>query len=449
MRCVIGPMTRAGSACLLLIAIAATAVPAQNARQGVPATGPTGPGLSRGYASEDQATEADPHKVFGIVIHGGVNGGVVQPGIPAYCLLDQYTSEDGKRLASEMEEAINKGYCILEAGGTAEDAVIAAIMVMEDSPLFDAGKGSVVVHSDGTDKVEMDAALMDGETKTVGAVGAVGRLKNPILGAQVLRDANATNTMAPVLMFGTEAEDYVKKIRPGLVYEPLEYFLEQQACDHSDILDPTKYRLHVQVVPKNRVHGTVGALALDRSGHLVAGTSTGGYEGKAAGRIGDSPIAGAGTYADGNVALSCSGIGEEYIRHDITHTIAMRVALLGEPLGTAIARTYNDAYELDGLKNVEIDATCLAQQPDASGCPGGSVPRCAELCRIMSKLGGAMGYGGTIRMDRHGKVFDYFRFAAFARGYRTWKDAAPVVKVDGPMDRVTIVAEPISARPRP
>ena len=170
---------------------------------------------------------------------------------------------------------------------------------------------------------------------------------------------------------------------------------------------------------------TVGAVALDRSGRLVAGTSTGGYPGKKPGRIGDSPIIGAGTYADKQVAMSSSGIGEYFIRHTVTDTIAKRMELLGESFAVAAQKTFDGAYADNGLRNVPIDLRSID-----SGSSDGEA-----LKKILARLH-ALGIGGVIALDAQGNPFDYLRFSAFARGYRRASDPAPVVRLDGPIDQV-------------
>jgi L-asparaginase / beta-aspartyl-peptidase len=186
-------------------------------------TGVDGP--PRSNVQQLQSDSQGTNGVFGIVVHGGVNGGVTKPSDPAYCMLDQYTYEQGKELKALLRRAVIEGYRLLQEGDSAELAVVAAISLMEDSQLFDAGKGSFVVRrSDGVQTVEMDAAIMDGELKAVGAVGAVSRVKNPIKAAQVLMRRNRDDVNREVLMFGLEAETYVKTLEPSLEFESFEYF---------------------------------------------------------------------------------------------------------------------------------------------------------------------------------------------------------------------------------
>ena len=351
--------------------------------------------------------ESIKQEAFAIAIHGGVNGGVVKEGQPASCQKDEIQAEDGPKVKERLAAALNRGYAILDAGGDADEAVVAAIEVMEDSPLFDAGKGSIQTTSGS---IEMDAAIMDGTRKAVGAVASVTRLKNPIRAAQALMKAGED-----VLMTGVGAEERALALDSELATESPAYFLEHKGCQDA----PAK------VPPDLARHGTVGAVALDRAGRLVAGTSTGGYPGKKPGRIGDSPIVGAGTYADKRVAMSSSGIGEYFIRHNITHTVAKRMELLGESFDVAVQRTFDGAYADDGLRNVNIDLRHI--QADA---PDGEALR-AILARLH-----ALGIGGVIALDAQGQPHDYFRFSAFARGYRRASDQEPVVRVDGPVDAI-------------
>ena len=354
-------------------------------------------------ASAAFALAQEPPQKFGIVVHGGVNGGVAAPGQPAFCERDQYEAGDGPRVRERLAAAVDAGYGVLEAGGSAPDAVAAAIVVLEDSPLFNAGKGAIETDR-GT--IEMDAGVMDGATLNVGAVAGVTRLRNPIKGALAVLKAHRE-----VLLNGEGAEAVVQSLDPQTRMEAPDYFRERRSCTPGG--------------PSTASHGTVGAVALDKQGRLAAAASTGGYPGKRSGRIGDSPIAGAGIYADTNVALASSGIGEQFIRHTITRTAAARIAYLKEPAPVAVAHAFDEAYAADGLVNVEPDAACLK--------PNAPDPACPEVMKIL-KTYGALGIGGVIGIDREGNVFDYLRFWAFARGYRTSADPAPVVRLDGPID---------------
>ncbi len=209
-----------------------------------------------------------------------------------------------------LQRLIAAGNARLAAGGSALDAVTEAIAAMEDSGLLDAGKGSIV-NTEGF--TETDASLMEGVSGRSGAVAAMQRLQNPIRAARLVMDRSKH-----VLFVGATGEATLQKLGAAVI-DPATYYQEY--------VPPPK--------PVGRKHGTVGAAALDRCGHLAAGTSTGGWPGKLPGRVGDSPIIGASTYADARVALSATGVGEYFIKRAATRDIAMRVQYLGQPLQAA------------------------------------------------------------------------------------------------------------------
>ncbi len=341
---------------------------------------------------------------FAIVVHGGVNGGVAPPGTEAICQKDQIASKNKDKVLADLRTAINKGYEILAAGGSAEEAAVAAVTVLEDSPYFDAGKGSFETQ-EGT--IELDASIMRGWTKDVGSVIGVTSLKNPIKGARAIM-----NTGQQVMMFGKSAEDRAKATDSNLELVDPSYFKVERDC-----VSTSKATMSTQ-----SRHGTIGAVALDKDGHIVAATSTGGYIGKIAGRVGDSPIIGAGNYANKLVGISSSGIGEFFIRHSVGHTIASRMEYLNEPLDTAVVKTFDQVYENMGWKNWDLAEVAKACGAD----PAGVV--CNEFKDFAGRIGGP-GLGGVIGLDQNGNVFDYFRFAAFARGFRTPSDTDAQVKL--------------------
>lgn len=212
-----------------------------------------------------------------------------------------------------LEEALRSGHKILRDGGTSLDAVQAAIIVLEDSPLFNAGRGAVLT-SAGT--VEMDASIMDGQKPAAGAVAGVHGVRNPIRLARLVMERTPH-----VLLMGTGAEDFARECK--LPFEPEEWFItpEQQ-----EKLRKAKTKTASLSAPDDDLTlrmGTVGAVALDKHGHLAAGTSTGGLTNKRPGRVGDSPIIGAGNYAeDGVCAVSCTGHGESFIRSVVAYDVA-------------------------------------------------------------------------------------------------------------------------------
>lgn len=226
------------------------------------------------------------------------------------------TPEQEKLYLETLDKSVQAGYLILLAGGNAEDAVVASIKVLEDSPLFNAGKGSVFTN-DST--IEMDAAIMVSDAPKAGAVAGVMKLKNPIEGARLVKDSSKY-----VFLYGDGADEYGAK--HGLATETQEYFktefrrnqwLKIQHTDttHLDNEGPIDER-------KVNKFGTVGCVAIDSHGVMCAGTSTGGIVNKKYNRIGDSPIIGAGTYANAFCAISCTGKGEEFIELVVAKDIA-------------------------------------------------------------------------------------------------------------------------------
>ncbi len=221
-----------------------------------------------------------------------------------------------------MKQAAEKGYGILKSGGSSLDAVSAAIVILEDEPKFNAGKGAVFNH-DG--KNELDASIMDGATLRAGAVANVHRVKNPILLARAVMEKSPH-----VMMVGDGAEEFAKSIGMQLV-DPKYFYTERRWQELQKALKEDEEKKKSTASK----HGTVGAVALDSKGNLAAATSTGGMTDKRFGRVGDSPIIGAGTYANGKCAVSATGWGEFYIRSVAAHDICARVEYRGETLQKA------------------------------------------------------------------------------------------------------------------
>jgi len=248
-----------------------------------------------------------------LVIHGGA--GTIRP--------EQLSPAIRDSLQAALTQALRAGYAQLQAHHTAIDAVQAAIHVMENSPLFNAGKGAVYT-SAGTH--EMDAAIMDGATLKAGAVAAVSHIKNPIDAAiAVMRQS------PHVLLVGKGAEDFA--FAHGVQWAPADYFdTPERKRQWERYRQNTSKQAFVPVSSKDAYYdlhewGTVGAVALDEQGHLAAGTSTGGIMGKLPGRVGDSPIIGAGTYAnDTTCAVSCTGTGEYFMRSLAAKTLSDLIA---------------------------------------------------------------------------------------------------------------------------
>ena len=278
--------------------------------------------------------------IFSIAIHGGA--GTI--------LRSSMTPELQQQYEAGLQQALDKGYGILEAGGSSLDAVEAAVSSLEDFPLFNAGKGAVFnnigIH-------EMDAAIMSGQGLQAGAVCGVNHIKNPVHLARAVMDKSEH-----VLLCGAGAEQFAKQ--QGLQTEDDAYFYVAQ-----------RYRQWQEALKEDKVvldhtdkkFGTVGAVALDKNGDLAAATSTGGMTNKKFGRIGDSPIPGAGTYANNDTcAISCTGHGELFIRCVVAY-----------------------------------DISCLMQY---KGCT------LKEACDIVvyDKLVKIGGEGGLIAIDRHGNI---------------------------------------------
>lgn len=264
-----------------------------------------------------------------LVIHGGA--GVVR---------SEMTAKSEADVRAALLKAVNKGYAELKSGKPALDAVTAAITVLEDDPNFNAGKGAVFTH-DGHN--ELDSAIMEGNTLKAGAVAGVRTVRNPILLARGVMEKSEH-----VMMAGRGAEDFAKSNGITLV-DPAYFRTEKRWQQLQKALAEEKKGVAYTDMETAKHFGTVGAVALDKSGHLAAGTSTGGMTNKRFGRIGDSPVIGAGTYADANCAVSGTGWGEFYLRTVAAHSICMRVGLLKQPLAEAAEQVINkDIPKLGG-----------------------------------------------------------------------------------------------------
>ncbi len=257
-----------------------------------------------------------------ILIHGGA--GTLPP--------DRLTPAKRQTILDGLRTALATGQRALARGLPALDAVIAAVSALEDDPNFNAGRGSVFT---ATGTIEMDAALMDGTTARLGALTGICGPRNPIAAALLVMDHSPH-----VLLAGLPALDFLRA--HNAPFEPFDYFATD---DRREALD--RFRADTQADDFDR-HGTVGAVALDASGHLAAATSTGGMTGKRPGRIGDTPIAGAGTWADKYCAISATGHGESFIRVAAAHEIAARLRLTGEALQSAAAAALAAVASLGG-----------------------------------------------------------------------------------------------------
>lgn len=306
---------------------------------------------------------------FTIVVHGGA--GTI--------LKSMLTPEKEAAYRKGLANAMDAGYALLASGGTAVDAVQAAVMSLEDCPLFNAGRGAVFTHL-GTH--EMDASIMDGKTLEAGAVSGISRVQNPVLLANVIKDNSGH-----VYLSGSEAEAFAQK--EGLTFQPDDYFYEESRYQQwLEVKDSKGYQLdHAAAHGEGKKFGTVGAVALDQSGNLAAATSTGGMTNKRFGRIGDTPIIGAGTYANNQTcAVSCTGHGEYFIRAVVAYDVSCLMEYKGYTLQQACDYVVHDK---------------------------------------LVKLGGE---GGLIAIDAAGNFALPFNSEGMYRGYRK-SDAAAVIKI--------------------
>ncbi|MGI8468219.1 MAG: isoaspartyl peptidase/L-asparaginase family protein [Pyrinomonadaceae bacterium] len=333
------------------------------------------------YSQSNASTAVRPRQSaqtprVAFVIHGGA--GVIRRG--------DLSPEKEKAYRDKLEEVLLAGYKVLQSGGTSLDAVETAINMMEDSPLFNAGKGAVF-NADG--KNELDASIMDGKTLKAGAVAGVRHIKNPISLARLVMDKSPH-----VMMAGDGAEKFAVEQGVKLVDE--KYFFTQERWDAFQKVDKEEKAKAKAAAEGKKVSGLnyrwepynkFGTVALDKDGNLAAGTSTGGMTYKKYGRIGDSPIIGAGTYANNDTcAVSATGYGEYFIR-----------------LGVA-----RDISALMEYKNLPVQ-------------------QAADLV-IKTKLQDLGGDGGVIALDRNGNIGISFNSEGM---YRAYIDAngKPVVEI--------------------
>jgi beta-aspartyl-peptidase (threonine type) len=274
--------------------------------------------------------------MYTLVIHGGA--GTI--------LKDEMTPDLEKAYMDGLNQALQVGFAVLEEGGTAVNAVKASLVLLEDHVLFNAGRGAVFTKK-GVQ--EMDAAIMDGKSLEAGAVAGVRNVRNPIeLATEVMRNSNH------VFLSGKGANDFA--IKQGVKLEPDEYFFSQFRYDQwKAIRDSDTYSLdhthhHLEELMRDKKFGTVGAVACDQHGHLAAATSTGGMTNKKYGRIGDSPLIGAGTYAnDATCAISCTGHGEMFIRAVASYDVSCLMEYGQLSLQEAMDRVVNTKLkELNG-----------------------------------------------------------------------------------------------------
>lgn len=253
---------------------------------------------------------------YALVIHGGA--GTIRKS-------DMSPEREAEYMAA-LNAALDAGESVLKNGGTSEEAVVKTIMLLEDSPLFNAGKGAVFTNA-GTN--ELDASVMDGATMQAGAVAGVTIVKNPVTAAVAVM-----KNSPHVMLSGKGAEQFA--IEQGLDTVANSYFHTESRMKSLEKVKAEEEKTGLLEDRTDSKFGTVGCVALDKNGNIFAGTSTGGMTNKRWGRIGDAPIIGAGTYADNaTCGVSCTGHGEYFIRYAVAHDVSARMAYLKEDLQTA------------------------------------------------------------------------------------------------------------------
>lgn len=338
-----------------------------------------------------QQLQSPQNPRLGFIIHGGA--GVITRG--------SLTPEKEKEFRDKLSEAVLAGYKALQAGKSSLDAVEIAIRILEDSPLFNAGKGAVFTN-DG--KNELDASIMDGKTQTAGAVAGLRRVKNPITLARAVMEKSPH-----VMMIGDGAEKFAAEQKIELVdakyfwtqhrWDALQQILKEEAEKKEKVksikentgLDELRVEANTRRYSEEPLNkfGTVGAVALDKNGNLAAGTSTGGMTNKKYGRVGDAPIIGAGTYASNeSCAVSATGWGEFFIRLGVARDVCAQMEYMAHPIQKAAD---------DVIK------------------------------RKLQKSGGD---GGVVAMDRFGNMGISFNSEGMYRAYINIK-GEPVVEIYG------------------
>lgn len=313
---------------------------------------------------------------FAIVIHGGA--GTI--------LKKNMSDKKEAEYKAKLEEAIKVGHSILKKGGTSQEAVMKAIQIMEESPLFNAGKGAVFTHEETN---ELDASFMDGKTLNAGAVAGVTNVKSPIeLAIKIMTDSDH------VMLSGKGASIFAKE--KGLeIVEPSYFYTERRfqslhrikEKDKTELDHDDKKAAFYDADIKNSKFGTVGCVALDKNGNIAAGTSTGGMTNKRWGRIGDAPIIGSGTYANNKTCgVSSTGWGEYFIRGQVAHDISAQME-----------------YKKSSLKEAAKDV----------------------IQNKLTKLGGT---GGIVALDKNGNMVFEFNTAGMYRASMNAKDEL-IVKI--------------------
>ena len=282
-----------------------------------------------------------PKKKFAIVIHGGAGG------VPKTS-----AAKEARRVV--LEKALTTGRDMLKTDATAMDTVVAVIRILEDAPEFNAGRGAVL---NAAGKHELDASIMDGKTRNCGAVGGVRTIRHPISLARLVMSETRH-----VLLVADGAEEFANKLPSSQAVERVE----------NSWFTTERQRKKLKAAQLNRKVdslGTVGCVVLDQAGNLAAGTSTGGLSNKKFGRIGDTPIISAGTYADNrSCAVSCTGIGEDFIRYAVAFDVSAKMRYQKKSLDDAVHTALHDKEQVvrGGIIAIDRDGN-ISQQFNTSG----------------------------------------------------------------------------------
>lgn len=282
--------------------------------------------ITKTTSTTSKQEEKTEKKEYALVIHGGAG----------YMLPKNYPGEKGEQYILKLNEALDVGETILKNGGEAVDAVTAVITLLEDCPLFNAGKGSVYTANKTN---ELDASIMTGHNQEAGAVAGVTTIKNPITAAR-----NVLDHSKHVLLVREGAEQFAK-LNGCEIVDPSYFYNEDNLNRVKSAIQKEQERLEKKKTGK---FGTVGCVALDKKGHIAAGTSTGGMTNKKYNRVGDSPVIGAGTYANEDVGVSCTGHGEYFIRYAVAYDVAARIKYLNETLEQASENIINGTLKEKG-----------------------------------------------------------------------------------------------------
>ena len=331
---------------------------------------------------------APPAPKWSIAIHGGA--GTLDP--------KAMTPERRAEYEAALQVALDAGAKVLAEGGSAMDAVKAAIIPMEDSPLFNAGKGAVFTW-EGTN--ELDASIMDGRDRSAGAIAGVKTVKNPILLADTVRTQSEH-----VMLMGAGAEAFA--VEKGFAVTPPEYFATPARREALERLKAEK----LSALDVDHKFGTVGAVALDQNGNLAAGTSTGGMTGKRWGRVGDAPVIGAGTYADNRAcAVSATGWGEYFLRVGVAHEICAKLRMDRDEKRRAVE------WEASRAANAANPGNITYTHVKSVDLPQQSAQDAAD--DVMADVASLGGDGGVILVTPEGHAIFSFNTTGMYRGRAT------------------------------